>query len=368
MEINLPVPKEIKASVIFSANNVLNIQKLTNVNGKNIYQIDMGDCLRYISPENSPVYIGIIYNDILHIFNLIEDGEFPDDFKVLFKNIDEAKVRILSGKLRTADSNRIMTHLLQFFSSIHDFSYIQNFHCSKLINLEIAKAVINDLNVELNKTCPNFKINIDYIFNLAEPSFVTSFLPHNPYTLLLCLFNDNNCVSSLTIKFDLMDTRKMEFDSRTDIRYEGRKFTKLLISVIIIIAKALDERKQFIKIEAINPIIAYLMIKSFNAISTNNAGETILDKTLSFEDIKSTIEVQPNKSVFSTVDLNDTNIQNAHDVFNSTIESINCGPIAGGNLKTKRKYEYSRRKSKRNYKRKYKYSRRKSKRNYKRCN
>ena len=350
--------KSKEQSVFFSANNVLNIQKLTNVNGKNIYQIDMGDCLRYISPENSPVYIGIIYNDILHIFNLIEDGEFPDDFKVLFKNIDEAKVRILSGKLRTADSNRIMTHL----------SYIQNFHCSKLINLEIAKAVINDLNVELNKTCPNFKINIDYIFNLAEPSFVTSFLPHNPYTLLLCLFNDNNCVSSLTIKFDLMDIRKMEFDSRTDIRYEGRKFTKLLISVIIIIAKALDERKQFIKIEAINPIIAYLMIKSFNAISTNNAGETILDKTLSFEDIKSTIEVQPNKSVFSTVDLNDTNIQNAHDVFNSTIESINCGPIAGGNLKTKRKYEYSRRKSKRNYKRKYKYSRRKSKRNYKRCN
>ena len=47
------------------------------------------------------------------------------------------------------------------------------------------------------------------------------------------------------------------------------------------------ESKQFIKIEAINPIIAYLMIKSFNAISTNNAGETLLDKTLSFEDIKS---------------------------------------------------------------------------------
>ena len=74
--------KSKEQSVFFSANNVLNIQKLTNVNGKNIYQIDMGDCLRYISPENSPVYIGIIYNDILHIFNLIEDGEFPDDFKV----------------------------------------------------------------------------------------------------------------------------------------------------------------------------------------------------------------------------------------------------------------------------------------------
>ena len=352
--------KSKEQSVFFSSNSLLNIQYLTRVNNKNIYQIDMGDCLRYISPDNSPVYIGIIYNDILHIFNLIEDGVFSDDFKSLFKNINETNIKHLSGKLRTSDSIRITTQFLQFFNSIHDFSYIPKFPCHKLINLDIAKAVVNDLNVELNKTCPNFKINIDYVFNLKEPSFVTTYSPPMVDTLLLCLFNDNNCVASLTVKFHFMDARKIDIDSRTELRYEGRKFNKLLRSVLIIISKALDERKQFISSEAINPISALLMIKSLNAISKNYAGEIILDKSSTFEDIKSAIEVAPNKSVISIVELNDENIQNAQEVFNRTIQEINCGSLdedvkSGG----KRKRQYSKRK----YKAKSKKNKRKSRKN-----
>ena len=328
-------------AVVFSPNSLLNIQYLTKVNDKNIYQINMGDCLRYISPDNSPVYIGIIYNDALHIFNLIEDGVFSDDFKALFKNIDETKIKHLSVKIRTPDSIRIVTQLLQFFNSIHDFSYIPKMPCPKLINLDIAKAVVNDLNIELNKTCPDFKINIDYVFNLEESSFITSYSPPMVDTLLLCLFNGNNCVSSLTVKFHFMDARKMDIDSRTDSRYEGRKFNKLLRSVLIIIAKALDERKQFVSSEAINPISALLMIKSLNAVAKNAVGEIILDKSSTFEDISSAIEAAPTKSVISIVELNDENIQNAQAVFNRTIQEINCGPLAGG----KRKRQYSKRKS-----------------------
>jgi hypothetical protein len=226
--------------------------------------------------------------------------------------------------------------------------------------LDIAKAVVNDLNVELNKTCPNFKINIDYVFNLKEPSFVTTYSPPMVDTLLLCLFNDNNCVASLTVKFHFMDARKIDIDSRTELRYEGRKFNKLLRSVLIIISKALDERKQFISSEAINPISALLMIKSLNAISKNYAGEIILDKSSTFEDIKSAIEVAPNKSVISIVELNDENIQNAQEVFNRTIQEINCGSLdedvkSGG----KRKRQYSKRK----YKAKSKKNKRKSRKN-----
>lgn len=343
---------EQKPAVVFSPNSLLNIQYLTKVNDKNIYQIDMGDCLRYISLENYTVYIGIIYNDIFHIFNLIEDGVFLDDFKALFKNIDETKIKHLSGKLRTPDSIRITTQLLQFFKSIHDFSYIKKNPCQKLINLDVAKGIVNNLNFELNKTCPNFRINIDYIFNLENPSSVVAFsslASQDPYTLLLCLFNGNNCVASLTVKFHFMDARKMDIDSKTDTRYEGRKFNKLLRCVLIIIAKALDERKQFISSEAINPISALLMIKSLNAVSKNDSGEIILDKSSSFEDITSTIEANPNKSVISVVELNDENIQNAQAVFNRTIQEINCGPLASNpdDVKAggKRKRQYSKRKS-----------------------
>ena len=333
-------PREINNSVVFSSNTLLNIHKVTNVNGENIYQIDMGDCLRYVSPKNYIVYIGIIYNDVIHIFNLIEDGVFPEEFKNMFNNIDKAKIQILLGKLRTPDSNRIMRSILLFFQSIHDFLYIEKISCPKIIRLDAAKEIINSLNAQLNTKpgCESFRINIDYVFNLKEPSKITSYLEGNPYTLLLCLFINNMCVSSLTIKFDLMDARKMMIDSRTDTRYEGRKFNKLLRAVIIFIAKALDERKLFISSEAINPISALLMIKSFNAICKNGSGEILLDKMASFEDITSAIETQPNKSVLLTVDLNDINIQNAIEVFTRTISEINCAPIAsaGGRRKIKR--------------------------------
>jgi hypothetical protein len=328
--------------VVFSPNSLFNIRYLTNVNDKNIYQIDMGDCLRHISFENYTVYIGIIYNDTFYIFNLIEDGIFTDDFKNLFKNIDKTKIQILSGKLRTTEYN--LRQISQFFKSIHNFSYIKKKPCKKLINFDVAKAIINDLNVELNKTCPNFRINIDYIFNLEDHSFVTIFPSltlHDrytyPYILLLCLFNGNNCVSSITINFDLMDSRKIDIDSRTDIRYEGRKFNKLLRCVLIIIAKALDERKQFISSEATNLISALLMIKSLNAVSKNDSGEIILDKSSSFEDIKSAMEEDPDESIISVVELNDENIQNAKTVFYRTIQEINCTNNRSGKKKRKNK-------------------------------
>jgi len=362
--------EQIDSSVIFSSNSKINLQKITNVNNKNVYQIDLGDCIRYISPENSPMYIGIIHNDMLNIFNLIEDGVFDESFKLLFKNIDKTKVQILAGKLRTADSNRIISQIIQFFNSIHDFSYIQKFSCPKFINLDAAKAVINDLNIELNKICPDFKINIDYFFNLKESSIVTTYSPPVVDTLLLCLFNGNNCVSSVTVKFNFMDPRKIDIDSRTDIRYEGRKFNKLLRSVIIIISKAFDERKQFITSEAINPISAYLMIKSLNALSINSSGE-LLDKTSTFDEIKTAIESQPNKSIISTVELSVENIENAKAVFNRTITEINCASLfaeaisdvntdikSGGKRKNKQSFKRkNRRKSKKSKRKRAKKSR-----------
>jgi disulfide oxidoreductase YuzD len=347
--LSLQETKEFKPNIILCSTTRFNIKKITNVNGDDIYQVDMGDCLRYITPDTD--YIGIIYSDTLYIFNLKEDEVFSKDFlQMLKEEIPEI----------TPETIKMWGDGFENFININDlitlYPSLYNSNCPSLISLDSAKQIINELNTELNKTCPSFKLNIDYVFNLKEESTVVSFadfLTTVPDDLLLCLFNDNKCVSSVSINIS-KDT--LDITSKTHIRYEGRKFNKLLRSVIIIIAKNLDESIQFIKSSAINPISAFLMLKSFNAISKNDEGEIILDKTSTFENIKTAIEESEYSNIDSIVELNEENIENAKAVFNSTIESINCGPLAGGNMKTRRK-------SKKNKSKKNNFNKRKSKKN-----
>jgi hypothetical protein len=348
MEINSSAPENI---VVFSNNSLLNIQKKTNINGKNIYQVDLGRCLRYISTEDNIVYIGIIYNNALNVFNLIEDGVFTDDFKSEFEMINENRVLyILTNRITNSNDRTFYNSIIKFFESIPNFSYIgkDELFCKDLINLDEAKEIINDLNIELNKTCPNFKINVDYVFNFKDPSIVALFDPDDEYYrdhLLLCLFNGNNCVSSLTIhlnkNLDEDNSSEISFDSKTDEHYEGRKFNKLLRAVIIIIAKALDENARFILSGAINPISALLMLKNFNAISDVRK----INKDSTFNDIKKVIDSSKYESVNTRVDLIDENVENARNVFNRTLNEINCSTnvVAGGKCNK----NYSKRKTRR---------------------
>ena len=311
---------EEKPSIIFSSNHILNIEKKTNVNNKNIYQINKCDCLGYILLDERVEYIGTIYNNIFYIFNLVEDGVFSDIFKDKFKDINNSEI---VNSLTSLDYK-----ILIFFHSLQPiFLYIELklLECPELINLDRAKTFINELNVELNKTCP-FKISFDYVLNLENPSFISvldNFFVID--TLLLCLTNGNNCISSLVIKIDEEFTR-IDIDSTTNQAYEGRKFNKLLRSVIIIIAKLIDERIQKIESRAINPISVYSMIQ-LNAISRKGS----IDKTSNFEDIKNL--VKRNRYVDTVIKLNRENYENALMIFNKIITTINCTPVSGGKRK-----------------------------------
>lgn len=308
----------------FSSNSFANIEKITNVNNTNIYRTNIDNCVRYISVNNSTIYIGMKHENVFYIFNLIEDGMFPDDFKnQLETGMDNAKNTTITNKLK-----RFPIHKIR----INNLTWIRGSECSKVINLDASKVHVVHLNEKLNRTCPNFRISIDYIFGLPEHSTVTTYSgiqQYKPDSLLLCLFNRNNCVSSLTIHRDRVNS--ISIDSMTHPIYEGRKFNKLLRAVLIIIAKSLDENIQFITSDAVNPISASLMINSFNAIPKNINDER--REISNFKDIED--EIKKYDLLFSEVELTDANIQNAERVFDKTVDEINC--TIGGNRRSTKK-------------------------------
>ena len=316
----------------------------------------MDRCVKYISTSVLHEYIGIMYpDDTLHIFNLVNDGVFPDALKDKFKNIDEEQILSMSINRRefVKDAVNKRIYLINYFKKIPGFLYIhiRDLKCIRLQNLDTVKEIIESLNIELIKKCPGFRINIDYILNFEDHSSITLYGNNvdNPYKLLLCLFYGNNCVSSLTIGF-VENGSEIHISSETNIQYKERKFNKLLRSVIIIIGKTLGSN--FVVSDAINPISAWLMVNSFNAVSKNDFGETIIDKTTSFNKIKPIIDSTVDRMVTAVVALNDENIANAKQKFNEIISQIICEPRfnALGGLKNKKHRKSSKTRSRKNRK------------------
>jgi hypothetical protein len=322
---------ETNSLIIFTSNIDIRLNKKTQVNDTIIYEIFMDGCVKYIATSISHVYIGIMYSDdTFHIFNLIEDGVFSDALKNKLKNIDEEEILSMSinnpNLVKDAYNKRI--RLLTLFKEIPDFLYLhpRNLRCIPLQNLDSAKGIIESLNLKLIKKCPGFMINIDYILNFEDHSLITLYGNNvaTPYKLLLCLFYGNNCVSSLTIIIS-KNGNEIHINSETNEQYKGRKFNKLLRSILIIIGKSLGVN--VVISDAINPISAWLMVNSFNAVSKNELDETVIDKTTNFEKIKPIIDSTVDRMVTSVVLLNDENIENAQNVFDRTITQINCEPI-----------------------------------------
>jgi hypothetical protein len=311
-------------SILFKPNSEFTTQKITTVNRQNVYRVNLDDCPRYISLNANIEYIALIRHSKFHVFKLT-DGEIPEDFQSHFANLDEEKINIFSGKLIKEDSWEIKKEITNSFKLIPNFLFIHSYEflmsCVKFRNLDMAKQIITVLNADLHRMCPNFSLNIDYVFNLPDPSIVTAYsLPAYASTLLLCLFNDNNCVSSLEIE---IDRRDLTISSRTNKSYENRKFNKLSRAVIIIISKAIEPKIQHVLSEAITDISAYLMIHSFNAVYED--AKIKIDKNSTFAEVSSALNER--KSITSGVELTDENIQNAVAVFNETIGRVNCGPL-----------------------------------------
>jgi len=138
---------------------------------------------------------------------------------------------------------------------------------------------------------------------------VTAHHTLTPKTLLLCIFRNNICVSSMIIDYY---NGAIEIFSRTKRGHDGNKLNKLLRAVIIIIGKNIQTDAAYIRSEAANPISAYLMVKYFNA---EDPGGKVEFST--YEEFRKYAEKHGNLMV--TVNLNDANIENAKKVFDKII-------------------------------------------------
>jgi hypothetical protein len=325
--------------IVYHSNNLDEINLITNVNRKDIYKIKIDNCLSYIVVGRYTTYIAIFYKNVLHVFNLKNNGEFPEDLKTQ-----------ITEKINISDINNIIMKRYRYktINMKDTLLYIKNLiwiyisECSKVINLEEAQNKVDKLNERLNETCPNFRISIDYIFGLPNPSKIKTYdylvsVGNDAVSLLLCLFHDNNCVSSLIIK---INDKEVSIDSYTQHIYRGRNYNKLLRAVIIIIAKLLNKKIKYVTSAGANPISTFQMKYIFNAKLPNSLETKIRESIQNSEDIqykdiiKNIIEDEYNNTdlvVDSAVKLNDDNIQNAINVFDETIKDINCSVPSDSN-------------------------------------
>lgn len=328
-------------NIVYSSTRLLNVMPLTVVNGNTCYKIEIRDkeCPfkhAFVFTPQSTNFIAVKHAGNIHIFNVKKDGDFPDEFKAYIDGITPSLMKFY-GERTTTISDEI-NH-----GNPHGFVIInpKKPPSDQVIVLDGAKRIVSELNAALQPTCPEFHLNIDYItsFPMGSTASLYSVVHLNAYVkppLVLCLMHGDDCVSSITIK---VHESEISIDSKTNGRYEGRKFNTLLRAVAIMISKSLSERTERLTSSAANIISAMLMIKRFNAVS--EGGDLSKDTPEIDKIINDYFEHRG--SMESYVDLNEANIANATAVFHETIQRMNCGPLAvagadsGGRINPKRR-------------------------------
>jgi len=326
-------------NIVYSSTTLLNVRPLTVVNGNACYEIEIRDkeCPfkhKFVCTLQSTNFIGMIHAGNLHIFNLMQDGVFPFFFRSYIDAYREHLIKILnlSGVRRNKALREFNTN------NPHDLAIItpNSPPSDQFLDLTVAKGIIHALNIELQPTCPGFYLHIDYLTSFPMESTVSMYsqLWLNYFMrppLLLCLMHGNECVSSITMK---VRESEISIDSRTNDRYEGRKFNTLLRAVAIMISKSLSKRAEELTSDAINKISARLMITLFNA--------TRLDKTAyeykTLDELNKMIDddFSERGGTETRVELNEENIARATSVFHDTLKRIKCHPLQGGMKRTRK--------------------------------
>ena len=88
----------------------------------------------------------------------------------------------------------------------------------------------------------------------------------NEYDILLCLYHENKCISSITGRY-IQSNNAMELLSKTDPKYEGLKFNLYLRSIFIYLMCFVRPSIKKIYSNATNPISTYAMYKHYHVTS-----------------------------------------------------------------------------------------------------
>jgi len=106
-----------------------------------------------------------------------------------------------------------------------------------MLQINKAQDAITHINDELHLTCPELTLVFDYYRNLSGT--IAQYNAHkNPNKLLLCLYYQDTCISSIELAFDdiINHPQYITINSKTMEGYTNRKYNKFLRSVVIYIS------------------------------------------------------------------------------------------------------------------------------------
>ena len=262
------------------------------------YKDTINDCDIYFDLPDYKKYIGYENDNFFYIVSLHD--HFDKEMKDVFGGFIDFDDYSTFQKL----------HQMRDFHKFHIFPH----HCTDILNLDIVRPILDKLNDIL--ACTNLKIRINYLFQMENNSEVNAYSVSGR-SLLLCIFDNNKCVSSLVVRFH-KKKKEINIDSKTNKRYANNKLNKLLRAVIIIISTSLFPSAKYLVSVPINPTSLYLMIHYFNAIAYENDTQVHIS---TYKEMETYVD---NAEIISKVELNNDNIENAENVFVKTVEQIKC--------------------------------------------
>lgn len=312
--------------IIIAPSRTFDLQQINIINKNIIYSITINGCIYYFLGQNKK-YLLVLINDEYYMLKLDEshkdiDMTLLEDIKQQLPINDVMKKRSLIKYLRRTD-------ILYFRYDV----------CHKSLDLRRAQAKVLELTRILQTKCPNLSLHLDYIYNMHPPNnrFVLwGTIYPNPYLLVLCLYNEHGCISSISIN---LEDESINIGSVTDSKFEGKKYNKLLRCVIILISVLLPLHISRIISGALNPISAYLLLTYFGGIIPPPAiesGNTNFFRFLETNSISITPETdykelckefEKTNGEFELVvyiELTQENIANAERKFHAILDEILC--------------------------------------------
>ena len=142
-----------------------------------------------------------------------------------------------------------------------------------MIELDIAQKELTSINLMLQKKCPELSLELNYSKNLRG-NIAQYNTYKNPNKLLLCLYYEDTCISSIEMLFN-ETTNKLDItiNSKTVEEYRNRKYNKFLRSVAIYVSRFITidgSNVTTVVSQGVNEITIWQMITYFNATYKND--------------------------------------------------------------------------------------------------
>ena len=283
----------------------------------------------YYSPEIIPEFIYGVYNKannkiffindqaiILNNSNNSNKLKISNTLKIIIGNLHKIKgilVNKFSSRTLRIRLKKNKIYIIYISNELGCYTFKKN-------NID---DIIRNFNNKLYRICPKLELKFNNRENLHGN--ISRAGSNTPDGLLLCLYKNNNCISSIELKYK--GNGEMHIVPETLIKNEDNKH-KLLISVIIIVSSLIichENKINKIVLDATDSITAWLLIGYFNTTyksANNKMNEYIKSINKINENILYNLYTRnEDNNLIITVELNPENINRANTIFNNLIEN-----------------------------------------------